>query len=103
MEHLSLRAVALEVGVSHRGLSRILDGSDLQARTKQKLDRWYREVNAPAEGEVSVAEALAALLAQIPVAQRRDAQVRIVEFLETLYRSHGVVVPSEISRLKVEE
>jgi len=64
----SLRAVADQVGVTHRGLAKFIDGSRPRSGTVRKLTAWYVSHAPPAEplSPATARAALALLLAGIP-------------------------------------
>lgn len=85
-DETSLRAVAREIGVSHDGLRKFLQGARPQARTEIKLQRWFEAQRAhlPAASFLSPADALEVLLQEIPTENRDRARSMALEFLAGL-------------------
>ena len=75
----SLRAVAGQVGLTHRGLALFLEGSKPRPGTIRKLTTWY--LDRPRDGEVIApgdAEAILALLLTGVPAEMMDGTIRRV-------------------------
>jgi transcriptional regulator with XRE-family HTH domain len=85
-EETSLREVAREVGMSHRGLSLLIKGARPQSRTHKKLAQWYAGVLRSDASTLEVGEALDVLMRGIPEESRSAARRRTVEFVTELYR-----------------
>lgn len=93
VERTSLRAVARDVGITHRGLSKILGGTRPQLQTRRKLDVWYTETFSRDEDPLEVSEALEVLLCGLPGEKRAVAYERTLAFLRGLYRELGGNLP----------
>lgn len=91
-----MRAVAEEVGITHRGLGMILKGSRPQARTLLKVEAWYFRRRSGEQRSARIAEAFELLLEAIPVDQRRRAIQRVRGLLRELHDETGVPIPAEL-------
>lgn len=97
VEQSSSRAVAEEVGITHRGLGMILKGSRLQARTLVKVEAWYVLRGSGEQRSARIAEAFELLLDAIPEDQRRGAIQRVRSLLRKLHDEMGVPIPPELA------
>jgi hypothetical protein len=93
----SLRDVAAEVGMSHSGLHRFLQGASPQAGTRGKLEAWCHQQR---HGPSRVADRMAAglvvrtLLEQVPASRRRAALRRLAEELARLGATPSEALPA---------
>jgi predicted transcriptional regulator len=73
LERQSLRALAREVGVTHRGLGKILHGSQPREATIVKLESWYEGYCETEPGAARTVEALKAMFEGISTGEREEA------------------------------
>jgi hypothetical protein len=95
----SLRAVAEDVGLTHRGLSLFLDGSTPRESTLRKLQTWYLRT-AAARGDLTRegwTVALAFFLESVPEEQRAEARAELVAALRKVYTKRGIELPGWIN------
>ena len=94
----SLRAVAEQVGLTHRGLAKFLEGSTPHSGTVRKLTRWY--VSHPSGAEPispDVAKAtLTFLLSGIPEATIERAVRDVATHVRVAFVEAGVPPPGWI-------
>lgn len=95
----SLRSVAADVGITHGGLRKFLDGSPPREATVRKLTLWYVRDAAAARNvsREAVAAALSLLLAGIPEEKRAAAEQKALAALRRIYADAGVPVPRELA------
>jgi hypothetical protein len=97
----SLRAVAEQVGLTHRGLALFIEGSKPRPSTIRKLAAWY--LNRPRDGEAispDDAEAvLAVLLTGVPAETLGDTMRRVVVSMRRICDDAGVAPPSWIDAM----
>ena len=94
----SLRAVAEEVGLTHRGLALFLGGSRPRPGTVRKLTRWYLDRPRSA-GEISADDAeaaLAVLLHGFPPARIDETMRYLLTGIRRMGEAAGVAPPSWI-------
>jgi hypothetical protein len=99
---LSVNRVAAEIGLTARGLQKFLDGSEPQAGTQQKLERWYLRARVEAGGETDVdtaRAALAVLMHDLPPGKRDAALVRMLQHWAAEYDAAGVPRPGWLSAI----
>jgi hypothetical protein len=98
----SLRHVARRVGMSPTGLEKFLRGAEPYTVIRRKLvDWWNREGESP-NAEVSTdlaADALNALVRDLPAAQQRAAMVEMLQVLRSAHEMDGVPVPPWLREL----
>ena len=98
----SLRHVARRIGMSPTGLEKFLRGAEPYAVVRRKLaDWWGREGGSPT-AQVSpelAAEALTALVRDLPPSQRREAMAEMLEVLRAAHRMDGVPIPAWLDEL----
>ncbi len=85
----SLRAVAEQVGLTHRGLQLYVTGeSRPREATARKLRDWYVREGVHAGGVTmeTVRAAVDVLLADLPAAERGRASSDLIEVVRQLYR-----------------
>lgn len=95
----SRRRVAAEIGLSPRGVWKFLEGSKPHPKTRQKLERWYREVVAASrtgQDGLSPAEALHVLVGGISPGHYSEALALLVDFVTGLYTRFHASLPEEI-------
>ncbi len=80
----SLRAVAREVGLTHRGLGMILRGARPQSSTVRKLEAWYVTFRRREPGAIQVVESVRVLFEGMPMSERREAAERVRSMLRDL-------------------
>jgi hypothetical protein len=99
--HTSLRSVAEQVGLTHRGLSRFLGGSDPRSATVLKLRAWYvrRAARAGAVTADTAAAALAVLVDGFASPERDRVAADIVGVLRFAYTASGGAAPPWIREL----
>jgi hypothetical protein len=94
----SLRAVADQVGITHRGLALFLEGSKPRLGTVRKLTAWYlarpRDVEA-VPGDLAEA-ALSVLLAEVPASAVDQAARGVAACVRQICDDAGVPPPSWI-------
>jgi len=91
----SLRAVAEQVGLTHRGLALFIEGSKPRPSTIRKLTAWY--LNRPRDGEAISPEdaeaVLAVLLMGVPVKTLDKLMRRVVVSMRQICDEAGVAPP----------
>jgi hypothetical protein len=92
----SLRSVAAEVGMTHRGLGKVLKGSRCQARTLRKLEAWYQNRGRALEASLPVSSSLDALVRMLAAEQGELVNPQVKELLREIYERHGLTPPKEI-------
>lgn len=98
----SLRTVAEQVGLTHRGLTLFITGESRPREvTARKLRDWYvREgVNAGSVTTDTARAALDVLLADLPVLERNRATVAILEAVQQAYRRAKMNPPEWIESI----
>jgi hypothetical protein len=95
----SRRRTAAEIGLSPRGLLKILSGTRPHPATLRKLEEWYAVHGAEMNGELSIPEALSALLAPLPPEPRAQAFREALTFFRGLYARNGVSPPAGFDEL----
>jgi hypothetical protein len=98
----SVNAVAMQVGMTARGLQLFLNGSTPYAANRQKLLRWYvREVSL-GDDDVDADTARAALqvlMHALPPARRGAVQEQAVIWWTQIYENEGVPPPGWLGEL----
>jgi anti-sigma factor ChrR (cupin superfamily) len=92
----SLRVVAEEVGLSWKGIDKIIAGSNPQAATIKKLTEWYLRQSRSQSKEPSASSAQAALsilLWHLPLGRHADAEERILRALRAVGEMDQVPEP----------
>ncbi|HEX5726123.1 MAG TPA: hypothetical protein VFX98_11695 [Longimicrobiaceae bacterium] len=91
----SLRSVAEQIGLSHRGLGLFLNGSEPRPATVRKLREWYVRHGAEthAVSEDTVATALALLFDEVPENVRERATAEVLDVVRRAYREAGMKPP----------
>ena len=97
VSNTTLRSVSEEVGLSHRGLSKLLEGTRPQGRTLEKLAKWYRNHAVP-ESSARIVDALDTLLAGMPESARFQARRRTAKFITQIYGEVGRAPPDGLAR-----
>lgn len=98
----SVNAVAMQVGMTARGLQLFLNGSTPYAANRQKLLRWYvREVSrGDADVDADTARAaLQVLMHALPPARRGAVQEQAVTWWTRIYGDEGVAPPRWLEEL----
>jgi hypothetical protein len=77
----SQRIVAEQIGLTHRGLAKFMDGSSPRENTRRKLREWYvREASAHAgPDEATARAAIDVLLRGLPDGVRARTAARLME------------------------
>lgn len=99
----SLRHVARRIGMSPTGLEKFLRGAEPYAVVRRKLADWWGREGASPTAEVSpelAAEALTALVRDLPPEQRRDAVTEMLDVLRDAHRLDGVAEPAWLRDLR---
>jgi hypothetical protein len=97
----SLRTIAEQIGISHVGVVKFLEGAPPRPSTRRKLLEWYVREGATA-GEVSpemVAAALRLLLTGLPDEARVKGSTQVAQTVQSIYREAGMRVPDWIAGL----
>jgi hypothetical protein len=76
-EGMSLRELSRRVGMSASGVTKFAVGSMPYTGTRRKLIRWYKTL-APATRDEQKRDGLAMLLADVPSAQRAEAERQVL-------------------------
>lgn len=98
----SVNAVAMQVGMTARGLQLFLNGSTPYAANRQKLLRWYvREVGrGGADVDADTARAaLQVLMHSLPPARRGAVEAEAVSWWARVYADEGVPPPEWVNEL----
>ncbi len=97
-EEVSLRGVAREVGMSYKGIEKIIakPGTDPQPASLRKISDWYIRRSAAVDEEPSpetVRAALATLIHHLPVGSQVEAARRLLSTLEEVTTAAGIAPP----------
>lgn len=101
----SISEVARQVGVTTRGLSLFLKGSDPYSGNRQKLERWYvRKVAQQTESTdaTTAAAALTVLVRAMPPSHQKDVAAEAVAWWAAKYDERSVPRPAWIEQLAVD-
>lgn len=79
-EGMSLRELSRRIGMSASGLAKFADGAMPYTPTRRKLTRWFKAL-APATRDEQKRDGIALLLADLPQAQRADAERQILRII----------------------
>ncbi len=79
-EGMSLRELSRRIGMSASGLAKFAEGAMPYTPTRRKLTRWYKAL-APATRDEQKRDGIALLLADLPAAQRADAERQILQII----------------------
>jgi hypothetical protein len=92
----SQRTVAEQIGLTHRGLAKFLDGSTPRENTRRKLREWYvREASTrPSLDKATVQAAIGVLLGGLPEGDRARAEAKLLEAVRQSFREAKVDLPS---------
>jgi hypothetical protein len=92
----SLRAVAEQVGLTHRGLALFIEGTRPRPGTIRKLTTWFANRPADAEGvSPELAEAaLAVLFAGLPAARVEEPIRNLLSAIRQICESAGLPPPA---------
>jgi hypothetical protein len=95
----SLRAVADQIGLSHRGVRLFVLGSVPRKSTLRKLREWYvrRGAEMHQVSEETVAAALEVLLGGVPEKIRREAERAVLEVVRQAHSEAGLRQPDWIT------
>jgi hypothetical protein len=95
----SLRAVADQIGLSHRGVRLFIHGSLPRESTLRKLREWYLRCGAEMHqvSEDTVAAALEVLLGGMPEGIRREAERAVLEVVRQAHNKAGLKQPDWIT------
>lgn len=99
IERLTLRAVALQVGMSPTGLQQFVAGSSPYGKTRQKVRAWYyREAGFASIPAQDAAFLLRRLVGTLP---EPDAGVaRLLHCVEEAYATAGMFAPGWIAEVR---
>ncbi|HET7460880.1 MAG TPA: hypothetical protein VFJ82_06520 [Longimicrobium sp.] len=101
LEKSSLRTVAEQVGLTHRGLKLYITGvSRPRAATARKLREWYvREASAHAGADETTARAaINVLLGGLPEGQKGRAAAKVIEAVRQAFSEAKMEPPDWIGR-----
>lgn len=97
VEATTRRAIAREVGLTHRGLELFLAGTSPKPKTVAKLLRWYEEQIAAEDGPpISELDAVRVLLRQFPRELRPLHRKHLLEFLKGFYSEADLPLPPSL-------
>ena len=99
----SLRHVARRIGMSPTGLEKFLRGAEPYAVVRRKLADWWGREGASPNAEVSAelaAEALTALVRDLPPDQRREAVAEMLDVLREAHQMDGSAEPAWLRELE---
>jgi hypothetical protein len=96
VEETSLRVAATEVGLSWKGVDKLIAGTNPQPATVRKLTDWYVRRSALSEEPASetAQAALSVLTRHLPPALQGETVDKVVELLCERSRSHGLPAPA---------
>jgi len=99
IERLTLRAVALQVGMSPTGLQHFLAGASPYGKTRQKVRAWYyREAGFASIPAEDAAFLLRRLVGTLP---EPDAGVaRLLRCVEEAYATAGMFAPGWVTEVR---
>ncbi|HEU4558525.1 MAG TPA: hypothetical protein VFS20_11780 [Longimicrobium sp.] len=85
----SQRVVAEQIGLTHRGLAKFMDGSSPRENTRRKLREWYvREATAHAgPDEATARAAIDVLLRGLPESAKNRATAGLIEYVQEVFRA----------------
>lgn len=91
----SQRIVAEQIGVTHRGLAKFMDGSSPRENTRRKLREWYvREASSRATAdEATIQAAMDVLLRGLPEAEKDRATAGVIETVRQAFRAAKIDPP----------
>lgn len=92
----SQRIVAEQIGLTHRGLAKFLDGSTPRENTRRKLRDWYVREGVHGGGVTpeTVHAAVDVLLADLPEAERGRAASELLQAVREMYRRAKMEPPA---------
>ena len=92
----SQRIVAEQIGLTHRGLAKFLDGSTPRENTRLKLREWYvREASTrPMVDKATVAAAIDVLLRGLPEGEKGRAVAVLNEAVRQAFRQAKMSPPA---------
>jgi hypothetical protein len=101
-EATSLRAVADQIGLTHRSVRMFLDGSEPRPATIRKLREWYvrHAAETHAVSEETAAAALALLFEEVPESIRDRATGDVLDVVRRAYREAGMKPPGWVKEMR---
>lgn len=104
-EASSLRAVAIETGMSPMGLRAFIRAETApQPRTIRRLSAWYtrRMASHPSRGEDEARAALVLIAALYPPADRPRVEARLLKVMDEEFRESRMEPPAWLQPLRAE-
>jgi hypothetical protein len=101
----SLRHVARRVGMSPTGLEKFLRGAEPYSIIRRKLVDWWKREGESPTAHVSTdlaADALHALVRDLPPNQQREAMSEMLQVLREAHEMDGVPAPAWLRDLAVQ-
>jgi hypothetical protein len=99
IERKTLRAVALQVGMSPTGLQQFVAGASPYGKTREKVRAWfYREAGMNSIVTEEAAQLLRRLVGTIP--EPDHGVRRILDTVEAAYREAGMYSPEWVRRVR---
>jgi len=97
----SQRVVAEQIGLTHRGLAKLLDGSTPRENTRRKLLEWYVREGSAQRGpdETTARAALDVMLDGLPETRKAAATSRLINLVRKIHDQAGTQPPEWIDRL----
>ncbi|MFL5383065.1 MAG: hypothetical protein ACJ8GN_11160 [Longimicrobiaceae bacterium] len=103
VEAYSLRHVARQIGLSHIGLKRFIEGAEPYSSTRRRLLHWYvshaAEMRAVAVSDETAGAALAVLLDGVPPEARPAAMTRLLEAVAQIHQQARIPPPQWVDSL----
>jgi hypothetical protein len=96
VEETSLRATAAEVGLSWKGIDKLIGGTDPQPGTIRKLTDWYVRQSAQNNEEPTpetAQAALAVIVRHLPPSLQDDTVAKVIELLRETVTEHDLSQP----------
>jgi len=99
IERKTLRAVAIQVGMSPTGLREFVAGSRPYGKTREKVRAWfYRAAEMNALSPDDAVRFLRNFVGTLPEPDRGVA--RLLDSVESLYREAGMFAPAWVGRMR---
>ncbi|MDQ4078043.1 MAG: hypothetical protein M3220_17570, partial [Chloroflexota bacterium] len=102
---LVLADCSREIGLSWKGIDKLLSGSEPHAATRQKLTAWYLRRTAASEDEAdgeTMHAALALMVRHLPPGHREEATATILSAVRNVGEANQVPEPKWLRELSVD-